>query len=106
MADRPADLITVALALLLVAATLLIQGLIAAGGLVAQLLDAIAGNDRQPPSGGSTLPAPLPVVITAPATPALNVHQLRQLVRHTGAARWWSLNRDACLALLAEGAAA
>lgn len=104
MTRSASDTITVCLALLLAAATVLLQGLIATGALVAQLLDVIAGNDRQPPSGGG--PA-LPVVITTstPTEPAarLTVHQLRQLVRHTGAPSWWSLNRATCLALLAEG---
>lgn len=107
------DLFLLALALLLVAGTLLVRGLIAAGALVAQLLDAIAGNDHQPPGGGTALP----VVITAPTTAvptispsglplaALSVPQLRQLLRGSGIQGWWSFNRQQCLAALAGGAA-
>jgi hypothetical protein len=107
--DRHPDLITVALALLLVAATLLIQALIAAGHLAAQVLDAIAGRDQQPPGGGlGTLPLILPVVITSNEVnlASLKVLELRQLARQVGAKGWWSLNRQDCMAALLAGGAA
>lgn len=113
MTDRHDDAITIALALLLAAAIAIGEALVAIGALVAQLLDAIAGNDRQPPGSGPGLPTALPVVITAPTTPAapatanlaaLTVPQLRQLLRGTGTPGWWSLNRQQCLAALAGGA--
>jgi len=112
MTDRHNDPIVLVLALLLVAATLLVRGLIAAGYLAAQVLDAIAGRDQQPPGGGlSTLPLILPVVITSTEAnegnlASLKVLELRQLARQVGAKGWWSLNRQDCMAALLAGGAA
>jgi hypothetical protein len=104
------DLITAALAVSYGALALVIDAVIATGALVAQLLDVIAGHTgpRGPratavrggiPSAGATaLTTGLPLAFH-------NVHQLRQLARHTGLPRWWSANRSQCLAALAGGAA-
>lgn len=112
MTERHTDTITICLALTVVAATLLVRGLVAAGALAAQVLDALAGNDHQPPGGGTTLPAVMPVVITStrnstettPNLAVLTVPQLRQLLRGTGTPSWWSMNRQQCLTALAGGA--
>ena len=105
MADRSNDSIVVAVALVLAAATLLLDALIAAGALVAQLLDALASHGQQPQQTAS---APRSARSTAPTPFAgLKVLELRQLARRGGAPGWWSMNRAACERfLLAAGGAA
>ena len=107
MADRldDRDLIVLAAAATLVALELLAQAAIAAGALVAQLLDALASHGQQPQQ---TAYAPRSARSTAPAPFAgLKVLELRQLARRGGAPSWWSMNRAACERfLLAAGGAA
>lgn len=110
MSDDRTDLITAGLAVSYGALALVLDAVIATGALVAQLLDALSGaktsplaTDSPPARAMATAePVEPPAVVAATGLPLAfhNVHQLRQLARHTGLPRWWSANRKTCLTAL------
>jgi hypothetical protein len=118
MSDSRPDVITAGLAVSYGALALVIDALIAAGALVALVLDLLAPA-KTPPFAAAATPipaAPPPVAAPGPLQPPpaavavvlatglpLHCHsaaQLRQLARHTGLPRWWSADRKTCLTAL------
>jgi hypothetical protein len=113
VSDDRTDLIAAGLAVSYGALALVLDAVIATGALVAQLLDALSvpkqavfGPDSAP---ATAAPTAEPVELPAAGATALatglplafhNVHQLRQLARHTGLPRWWSADRKTCLTAL------
>lgn len=105
------DLITLTLALTYGALKVILEGLIAAGALLAQLLDMATkapSPEPHPVPCRTEAPTAPPVLATSTAsiTRPPTVAQLRQQCRALAAPQWWTLNRNQCLMVLAVGGVA
>ncbi len=101
MTDRN-DPIVVGLALILAAATVLLEAVVATVALALTIRRIWMGPAEAVPLAKASSSAPAPL---APA-PRFTVAQLRQQCRELGAPGWWNYNRTQCRMVLAVGGVA